>query len=318
LALALASGCIHVRQARLTADEPPSEIELDALRRVKANQCSGLLAASFPGAAQLCLGKTTEGAALATLGVAELATGVTAAVVNQKITHPAAAAPLVAFQDAWVYSMGEWLLEHDRAAKRLFAPQDTLPELLVAPVNLEVLRSPAVWLGYLGFVAADMGILFLLGGPAAFDTSQAGQPPNLFGYTLNRWVGAGIAGAIGVSVFEHVAIAEETVFRGYVQSSLARAFGETNGWLAGAAIFGAFHALNLFFVPASERLVYATVGLPFVTLGGAYLGLLYRWANYSLAPGVAFHFWYDFTLSALAYLFNPQQSQLSASIRFPF
>ena len=118
--------------------------------------------------------------------------------------------------------------------------------------------------------------------------------------------------------FEHVAIAEETVFRGEVQSSLARSLGETDGWLWGSLVFGGVHALNALFISSGDRVRHLTTSVPFITVAGSWLGLSYRWHRYSLAPSVAEHFWYNTVQSAVFFVLDPQHSPLSASVAFPF
>jgi hypothetical protein len=57
---------------------------------------------------------------------------------------------------------------------------------------------------------------------------------------------------------------------------------------------------------------------PRIPAAGGYLGLVYRWHDYSLAPPVALHFWYDFLLSAIGFALDPQDSILSARVSVPF
>ncbi|HVE82146.1 MAG TPA: CPBP family intramembrane glutamic endopeptidase [Myxococcales bacterium] len=315
LSLTLLAGCAHVRPARLALEEDERPEEKQARETVAASGCPAAVPLLFPGIAEACLGRPAEGAALASLGAAELATGVAVAAKNG-LTHPGAAVPLTAFQDLWIASASEWALEHQRAARARFVPPERLLELTAAPFSPEVVRLPEVWLGLVGMVAADLLVTRLLAGPAAFDFSLAGQPPNLFGTAFQPLPGGALAGAVGVSLFTHVAIAEEAFFRGYVQSSLARALGETPGWLWGSALFGATHSLNALFLPDSERLIYLAVYVPFITLLGGYLGFVYRHNGYSLAPPVALHFWYDLAVSALGYAQDPQHNPLSATVSF--
>src|SRR5438067_5076573 len=107
VALAVLAACgPAIQPARRTTVEPPSERELDAARRVDAASCSQGFAFLFPGLGQACLGKPVEGAVLATLGAGELATGTAVATTQaQGVQHPGAGVPLIAVQDAWVYSL---------------------------------------------------------------------------------------------------------------------------------------------------------------------------------------------------------------------
>jgi membrane protease YdiL (CAAX protease family) len=127
-----------------------------------------------------------------------------------------------------------------------------------------------------------------------------------------------VAAAIGVVLFEQVALAEEMTFRGVLQSSLARSLGETPGWLSASLLFGVIHSTNVVFLEGSQRLTYLAVGVPFITLLGTYLGLAYRSSGYSLAPSVAIHFWYDLLLEAAAFVADPKNSPLAVTWGMPF
>ena len=119
-------------------------------------------------------------------------------------------------------------------------------------------------------------------------------------------------------LFEHVAIAEEALFRGLAQSSFARSGGETRGWVIASLLFGAAHSFNAFTLEGSERTDYLKYAVPYITVVGSYLGLSYRWNDYSLAPPVAIHFWYDFLLTATFFAMDPQRSPISARVTIPF
>jgi membrane protease YdiL (CAAX protease family) len=314
-ALAACGPTIH--EARMSYTEPASDRELDAAQRVAVRSCSESWDWLFPGVAQACLHKPAEAAVLATLAAGELTTGITVAVASSEGTgHPGAGVPLVAVQDTWLYSVVDGRLDEQRAHHLRYVPQDTLAELALAPWNPRVLVQPDVVLGILGTTALGVGVSLLV--DESSDTSHLGERPNLFGRTFSRGVGYPLAGAVGVGIFAHVSIAEETAFRGEIQSTLARAYGETQGWIWGSIIFGAFHATNIFFMPSDQRTEYLLIGVPFITVVGSWLGASYRWHHYSLAPSVAEHFWYDFLESAVFFALDPQHSPLSAGISIPF
>jgi membrane protease YdiL (CAAX protease family) len=149
-------------------------------------------------------------------------------------------------------------------------------------------------------------------------TDRAGQDPTIFGHDIDGRVGYPLAFGIGSALFSHVAVAEETVFRGYIQSTLARSFGETAGWLVGSVIFGATHALNALLLPPEQRAKYLYIGVPVITLTGTWLGYAYKSSGYSLAPSVAVHFWYDLLLSATFFVLDPKGSPLAARVTIPF
>jgi len=269
-------------------EEPASERETEARARVFDSSCTSRSAVLVPGLMQLCRGRSGEGAALAALGAAELGTGIAAGATS-------------GVMDA--------AIETQRAAQLPFVPQESLSELARAPFSGEVLSRPEVWGGIAVSLAAGLLVSRIVDGPLS--TQSSGQRPVLFGHTLNSAVGYPLAGAIGVTLFEHVAIAEESTFRGLLQSTWARSEGETPGWIYGSLAFGLLHSTNILFIDSSQRLSYLAVGVPFITVLGSYLGLAYRWSGYSLAPSVAIHFWYDFLLEAISFAADPKNSPLA-------
>jgi len=300
-------------------EQPETEAEAAARPRVEKNACPGFVPFLFPGITQLCLGRPEEATALMALGASELGVGAGVALTAPTgLSHPGAGVTLTAFQDLWVASVSEWELERSRAKRERFTPPERLPELLPAPFSPDVLQHPEVWLGLVGMVGADLLVTRVVAGPAAFDLSHLGERPNLFGRTFDPLPGSALAGGVGVTLFEHVAIAEETLFRGVLQSGLSRTFGETPGWLLASVIFGATHSLNALVIDPQDRPIYLAVYVPFITVLGGYLGFVYRNLGYSLAPTVALHFWYDLVVSAVAYVLDPANNAISASVRFGF
>jgi len=306
-----------VRPARLSDDEPESAAEAGARAAVEQDGCPGVVPFLFPGIAQVCQGRPAEGAAIASLGVAELAAGA-AVTAGQGIDHPGAAVSLVALQDLYIAGVSDYTLERQRAAHLRYVPPERLTDLLPAPFSPDVLLRPEVWLGLIGMFGADLLVTRLVAGQAAFDFSRAGTPPNLFGRPFAPLPGALLATGVGGALFTHVAIAEESFFRGWLQSSLSRALGETPGWLVSTGLFGATHAVNALFMPEEDRLTYLAIYVPFITALGGYLGWVYQRLGYSLGPVVALHFWYDLLVSAFGYALDPPRNPLSASIRLGF
>ena len=302
-----------IRTARRTAEEPPFERELEAAEKPPGTGCSAIAGALVPGLGQLCDGRTAEGVALMGLAAAELGTGIGVA-IKHDVSYPGAAIPLLALSDLWLYQGFQANLIAQRAQRLLYVPQDSLGELALAPFNGNVLKQPEVWAGILGTVAAGIAVSALLDGWPW----RPRDKPRLFGIDYAPLAGYPIAGAVGIGLFEHVSIAEETVFRGYFQSGFARRYGEDRGLVYGSLLFGLLHAPNALFLDSSQRLKYLTIGVPFLTLVGSYLGLSYRLTGYSLAPPVAIHFWYDLLISAAGFLADPQHNELSGRIAIPF
>jgi membrane protease YdiL (CAAX protease family) len=207
-------------------------------------------------------------------------------------------------------------MENQRAARLRFVPQESLGDLVRAPFSGEVLSRPSVWAGIVGSLAAGILVSAVVDG--GIGTQNAGKRPVFFGHDVNSALGYPLAAAIGVGLFEHVAIAEESTFRGLIQSGASRAYGETEGWAIGSLSFGLLHATNALFIDPSQRARYLAVGVPFITVLGSYLGLAYRWNGYSLAPSVAIHFWYDLLIETFAFVTDPKNSPLALSFGMPF
>jgi membrane protease YdiL (CAAX protease family) len=302
-----------MHQARVAPDSPPSDRELDSAQRVAT--CPARASLFLPGVLQMCRGRTTEGAVLATLGIVELGAGVTGAVTKNPGSS-AAGVPFLALGDLMTLSVMDLALESQRALRLAYVPQESLGELASAPFSPEVLSRPSVWAGIAGSLAAGILVSAIVDG--GIDTHNFGKRPVIFGRERSSALGYPLAGAIGVGLFEHVALAEEMAFRGVLQSTWARSYGETRGWLYSSAGFGLIHASNILFIDRGQRLTYLAVGVPFITLLGSYLGLAYRWNGYSLAPSVAIHFWYDLLLEAAAFVADPKNSPLAVAWGMPF
>jgi membrane protease YdiL (CAAX protease family) len=274
------------------------------------------------------MGKTGEGATLTALTVSEI--GAAVALANADLPDSDGpfspeALPLVGVQNLWFYGVADIYLEEDRAEQLPFTPQDTLVELVAAPFNFEVLKEPHVWGGILGMTAAAFAFSALrsAGDPQSGDSGPveadpANNSPQYFGQKMPAGAAYPLAFATGTALFSHVAIGEEAVFRGVVQSGLARNQGEWAGWAWSSLIFGAIHIPNAAAMPSGERQDYLLYSVPFITAVGSYLGLSYKWGGYSLSHPVAAHFWYDFLLSAAQYAVSPGDSPIGMSFTLPF
>ncbi|MEM9493794.1 MAG: CPBP family intramembrane glutamic endopeptidase, partial [Myxococcota bacterium] len=252
----------------------------------------------------------------AAAGAAELAT-IIAVGESAGYDHPGAALALIGLQDVLVYGYVDVRIERSLAARELYAPQDSLGDLLAAPFNRRVLARSDVWAGTLILVAAGVGASLLLDG-GDIERDEIASRPNVFGHEFHPGLGYPLGlGAFGL-LFSHVAVAEEALFRGELQSAIARTRSPEAGWLWASLLFGATHSLNALFLPADERTRYLLLGVPFITAVGSYIGHTYRRSEYSLAVPVAIHFWYDVLLSATFFALDPKNSPLSAGVRLHF
>ncbi len=302
-----------MKEARLGPMEPASAREVEAAGHVQ--RCPKNLGVLVPGLLQLCRGRNDDGAVLLGVGTAELGLAIGAATA-EGVNGPAAGVPFLAFGDLFTLSIMDLALENQRAMKLLYTPQESLGDLVRAPFSAEVLSRPSVWAGIAGSLAAGIAVSAIM--DRGVRTEDFGKRPVLFGREMNTAPGYPVAGAIGVALFEQVAIAEESAFRGVLQSTWARAYGETPGWIYASLAFGAIHGSNVFFIDHSDRVRYLLIGVPFITVLGSYLGYAYRVNGYSLAPSVAIHFWYDLLIETFAFVTDPKNSPLAVSFGMPF
>lgn len=159
-------------------------------------------------------------------------------------------------------------------------PTDSFMDLCIAPFNYKVLKKPEVWGGLLADFAVVVGLSYLadaldkkIGKKSFFDENSP-----LFAFPIG--------------------ISEESLFRGYLQSTLAEAFNPSAGIVISSLAFGAAHIPNAYEMDKDERKGYYMFAIPFITLSGAYYGwVTYR--NHSLKESVALHAWYDFAIFAL-------------------
>lgn len=323
-ALATAVACSRpIVAARTTALAPPHPIELDAADRVATRRCTPRLGFLFPGLGQMCLRQDGRAALLAGLASAEIGTAVAVAVNDSERAmdrrggdaHPGVGLPLVALQDLWLYGVSDVYVQESLARRQLYAPRDSLVDLVAAPFNAQVMRQPWVWGGLLGTLALGVGATFLIDEP---DASRAGDDPDLFGRRLDGEIGYPLGFGVGGVLFGHVAIAEEAFFRGFLQSRFARDADELSGWAGATLVFGLAHVPNAFLLPEEDRRDYLLYAIPLITAAGGYLGWVYRATGYSLASPVAIHFWYDLLLTTTFFVVDPESLPFKAGISIPF
>lgn len=321
LAVALANCSRPIQTARLSDAEPESSSEAEA--RYRGEACSPYWSLAFPGLGQACNRQVGKAALLGVLGATELAGGIVGGLTNKNalgendFSHPSSEFPLLAFQNTYFYSVSDAVMQRQLRQGLRYVPTDSTLDLVAAPFNIQVMKRPEVWAGLLGFLAIGVGASLLLAGDNV-DRDEIGGGPNLFGRQFSQLAGYGLGAGLGTTRFSHVAISEEALFRGVAQSGWSRKWGETQGWLAASALFGAAHAPNALALDGKDRLKYLLVGLPVITAGGAYIGWVYRRDGYSLAPPVAIHFWYDLLLSTTFMVLDPKNNAFSAKIGFQF
>lgn len=179
-------------------------------------------------------------------------------------------------------------------------PAETLSELALAPFSWSVIKKPEVWGGLLGAFA-------VVGVTTYFTMSE--KMESKIPLSSNEEYFPLIAFP--------VAIGEESLFRGFLQSALYKSLTPVGSIVLSSLAFGAAHIPNAFVLDHEDRRDYFTVGLPLITAFGAYFGWL-TYKNNSLKESVAVHAWYDFILFLGAYSVAQSAATRKPSFAFSF
>jgi membrane protease YdiL (CAAX protease family) len=202
-------------------------------------------------------------------------------------------------------------------------PRDQLPDLLLAPFNPRVLKSPYVWAGVPLMLGAAVGFSYLVSPLISTDRQPnmrtLGDPGGVtfFGRRYGTGTGFALGEGYNLSVMLPVAVGEEALFRGVVQAGLSEtSLGLWGGWALGSVIFGGIHVFN--FLGDDNGFQIAAVAVPYLVVTGSYLGYVFIRKNFSLLTGVAIHFWYDFALSTVDFIADPDHQPFVARFAIPF
>jgi membrane protease YdiL (CAAX protease family) len=287
-----------------------------------------------PGCGYFYLGETERALAYLGAGVGLVAAAVVALdrqtdsqghVIQQ---YPGRATPfLMGLQNLWLYGIfasyrDARLARGDLGAKYPVARED-LGELLFAPFNPKVLKSPWVWAGLPALLGGAWGMGYLysrVSGSSAGSMTRTlgdGKGVQFFGSHYGTGAGVALGETYNLGLFLPVGIGEEATFRGVIQAGLSETSLDLwGGWAVGSLLFGALHTLN--FVGSENGAQKAALAVPYITLTGSYLGYLYIHSRFSLAQGVAVHFWYDFLLSTFDFIADPDHQPFVARFATPF
>ncbi len=214
----------------------------------------------------------------------------------------------IAAQNLWFYSIFDAYRDarvlRDDAGYQHPITRETLDELVLAPFDPRVLKSPWVWGGVPIALGLGLGFSYLVD-KEAFDeakTIRDVDKVNVLGHRFNRGTGFLAGSAYFVSMFAPVGVGEEALFRGVIQTEMEERLGTTWGLIASSAIFGAVHTFN--FLQNDPKT--ALVAVPLISVVGSSLGLAYQHTGYKLKTSVAMHFWYDTLLSMAAFALDPE------------
>lgn len=257
------------------------------------------LSSLFPGLGHVYLGDMKTASGL--MGSAAVGMGAIPFAMRSEETLVSLA---MAVQTSWTYGLysayRDVRIFNGESNYRYKMPRDTFGELAFAPFSWSVIKKPEVWGGFLGTLAVAAGVGY-------------------FSHTKD-WRIHSLSSRHRIMPLHAlpIAISEESLFRGFLQSQISEAINPTAGIILSSVAFGAAHIPNGFSMHPEERKSYYAFGIPMITLSGAYMGWL-SYKNSSLKESVALHMWYDFLLlsiGALATLESTGFNQFGAQFTF--
>jgi len=263
------------------------EMELPAPKFDKAEKkifWSVSLSYLFPGMGHAYLGDWKTASSLA---------GFTGASIGMMIPRNEALrmTGLVTLQSTWSYGLYAAYRDtrnyNGNSGYKYKMPNDSFADLTYAPFRWKVMKKPEVWGGLLGALAIASTVSYF-----AYP-QEVRIKPNLA--TMDN-----LSPAIALPV----GIGEESLFRGFMQSSIAEATSPWGGIAVSSLVFGAAHIPNAMLLEEEDRWRYYAFSLPLITSMGAYFGWMTH-KNTSIQESVALHTWYDFVLFA-ASAWGPQ------------
>jgi len=199
--------------------------------------------------------------------------------------------------------------------------KEQMTDLLAAPFNPHVLKSPWIWAGVPALLGAG-ALLTRLVSPTAFNAGSRslsdGKGVNFFGYHYGTASGVALGETYDAGLYLPVAVGEESLFRGVIQAGLSEtSLGLWGGWAASSAIFGGAHFFN-YFDGSPEGFRRAAYAVPYLMATGGYLGLVYIKSDFSLLQNTAVHFWYDFLLATVSFIADPDHQPWVVQYGMPF
>jgi hypothetical protein len=234
---------------------------------------------------------------------------------------------LMAAQNLWFYGVyatyRDVRLARGDVGYKYPVAREHLDDLLLAPFNPQVLKKPWVWAGIPLGLGAAVAFSYLagkvLGQSTTSMTRTLGDPGGVrfFGRQYSTGTGFALGSAYNLSIFLPVGAGEEALFRGAIQAGLSETSLDLwGGWALASVIFGGAHLVN--FVGASDGARTAALAIPYLMASGGYLGLVYIRTGFSLKAGAAVHFWYDFLLSTIDFVADPDHQPFVMRFGMPF
>lgn len=225
-------------------------------------------------------------------------------------------------QNLWMYSIfaayRDARLLRRNAGYAYPVSDETIGDLLLAPVRPRVVARPWFWAGLPVLFGAALAMTMALDGdadgrPSLWDVREI----NFLGRRFSRPAGFALGELYWAGLFLPVGVGEEALFRGVLQPGLTESFGPWGGWALASLIFGAAHIGN-FLGGSAEQARAGLWAVPFITATGSYLGLVSMKTGYKLETSVALHFWYDFLLGTASFIQDPQNQPFVVRIGWAF
>jgi len=199
--------------------------------------------------------------------------------------------------------------------------KEQMADLLAAPFNPRVLKSPWVWAGVPALLGAGV-LLTRLVSPTVFGAGSRsltdGKGVNFFGYHYGTAGGVALGETYDAGLYLPVAVGEESLFRGVIQAGLSEtSLGLWGGWAAASAIFGGAHVFN-YLDGSRDEFRRAGYAVPYLMATGGYLGMVFIKSDFSLLGNTAVHFWYDFLLGTISFIADPEHQPWVVQFGMPF
>jgi membrane protease YdiL (CAAX protease family) len=180
------------------------------------------------------------------------------------------AADIAMFSGYAAYRDGR--LENDNKGFSTPAPHETFSDLALAPFQIDYLLRPTTYIP-----------LLLVG--AALSQTESGDPNDglyeiRYADDVNTTV-LGLYHTVGIGMGP--AVAEEALFRGFLNNHFSHLYGRYGGLALSSALFALGH------LGEGNQADALTAGV-----FGAYVGLLQQRNGYAIGEGVAIHFWSNF------------------------
>jgi membrane protease YdiL (CAAX protease family) len=232
---------------------------------------------------------------------------------------------LTVAQDLWFY--GIFAAYRDARVARADlgyhypVAKEQMTDLLAAPFNPRVLKSPWVWAGVPALLGAGLLITKLVSptdlGSGTRSLSD-GRGVNFLGYHYGTTGGFALGETYNLGQYLPVGVGEEALFRGVILAGLSEtSLGLWGGWAASSAIFGGAHVFN-YLDGSRDEFKRVAVAVPFLMATGGYLGLVFIKSDFSLLENTAVHFWYDFLLGTISFIADPDHQPWVVQYGRPF